>query len=138
GVDPGQGDPRPADASAGPRVSRLRLRRQQGIPLSAAQDRPGRIRTDVDPSTQLGVHGPPTLGRRTALCRPRPPGIALLDPAVRGGYGRVMSYTSPSVPGWWHRTWPVVALGVLSIVMWVGRIRNIVGDDDLAGFGRVF
>lgn len=49
-----------------------------------------------------------------------------------------MPYTSPPVPGWWHRTWPVVALGVLSIVMWVGRIRNIVGDDDLAGFGRAF
>lgn len=44
--------------------------------------------------------------------------------------------SSPPVPGWWHRTWPVVALGVLSVAMWTGRIRNIVGDEALAGSGR--
>ncbi len=45
---------------------------------------------------------------------------------------------SSVVPGWWQRTWPLVALGVLSIAMWSGRIRNVLGDDDLVGFGRVF
>lgn len=43
---------------------------------------------------------------------------------------------SSPFPGWWQRTWPLVALGVLSVVMWTGRIRNIVGDDDLEGIGR--
>lgn len=47
-----------------------------------------------------------------------------------------MSLASPPVPGWWHRTWPVVALGVLSVAMWIGRIRNIAGDDSLEGTGR--
>lgn len=48
--------------------------------------------------------------------------------------------TSPSspVPGWWQRSWPLVALGVLSVTMWIGRVRNIVGDDGLDGFGRTF
>ena len=45
---------------------------------------------------------------------------------------------SAVVPGWWQRTWPLVALGVLSITMWTGRIRNILGDDELSGFGRSF
>jgi len=44
---------------------------------------------------------------------------------------------SSPFPGWWQRTWPLVALGVLSIVMWTGRIRNVVGDEDLEGAGRV-
>jgi hypothetical protein len=43
--------------------------------------------------------------------------------------------TSP-LPGWWHRTWPLVALGVLSVTMWTGRIRNVLGDDSLVGAGR--
>lgn len=43
---------------------------------------------------------------------------------------------SPPVPGWWHRTWPFVAIGVLSVAMWSGRIRNIVGDESLGGIGR--
>ncbi|QGG94749.1 hypothetical protein [Actinomarinicola tropica] len=45
---------------------------------------------------------------------------------------------SAPVPGWWQRTWPLVALGTLSIAMWIGRIRNVVGDDALSGFGRSF
>jgi hypothetical protein len=44
---------------------------------------------------------------------------------------------SAAVPGWWQRTWPLVALGVLSVAMWSGRIRNVLGDDDLVGSGRV-
>jgi hypothetical protein len=44
---------------------------------------------------------------------------------------------SSPFPGWWQRTWPLVALGVLSVVMWTGRIRNVVGDEDLEGLGRV-
>jgi len=43
----------------------------------------------------------------------------------------------PPVPGWLARTWPVLAIGVLSVAMWTGRIRNIVGDDDLTGAGRL-
>jgi hypothetical protein len=43
---------------------------------------------------------------------------------------------SSPFPGWWQRTWPLVALGVLSVVMWAGRVRNVVGDDDLTGVGR--
>lgn len=46
--------------------------------------------------------------------------------------------SSPPVPSWWHRTWPLVALGVLSVAMWTGRIRNILGDDSLGGPGRAF
>lgn len=45
---------------------------------------------------------------------------------------------SAPVPGWWQRTWPLVTLGAVSIATWVGRIRNIVGDEDLTGFGRSF
>lgn len=43
---------------------------------------------------------------------------------------------SSPFPGWWQRTWPLVVLGVLSVAMWVGRIRNILGDDQLQGAGR--
>jgi hypothetical protein len=43
---------------------------------------------------------------------------------------------SSPFPGWWQRTWPLVALGVLSVVMWAGRIRNVLGDEDLVGVGR--
>jgi hypothetical protein len=45
---------------------------------------------------------------------------------------------SPPLPGWWQRTWPIVALGMLSVAMWTGRIRNILGDESLVGAGRVF
>lgn len=45
---------------------------------------------------------------------------------------------SAAVPGWWQRTWPLVALGALSVVMWTGRIRNVLGDDGLEGAGRAF
>ncbi|MBK5221761.1 MAG: hypothetical protein JJE52_02575 [Acidimicrobiia bacterium] len=48
-----------------------------------------------------------------------------------------VSPSSP-VPGWWQRSWPLVVLGVLSVTMWIGRVRNIVGDDGLDGFGRTF
>jgi len=45
---------------------------------------------------------------------------------------------SSPLPGWWHRTWPLVGLGLLSVAMWTGRIRNIVGDESLVGVGRAF
>ncbi|HSL56449.1 MAG TPA: hypothetical protein VK866_01270 [Acidimicrobiales bacterium] len=48
-----------------------------------------------------------------------------------------MAVTSPpQVPGWWSRTWPALALALLSVAMWTGRIRNIAGDDDLTPVGR--
>lgn len=43
---------------------------------------------------------------------------------------------SSPFPGWWQRTWPLVVLGILSVAMWAGRIRNVVGDEELSGFGR--
>ena len=49
-----------------------------------------------------------------------------------------MSAPSSPVPGWWQRTWPLVALGLLSVAMWTGRIRNVLGDDGLDGLGRSF
>lgn len=44
--------------------------------------------------------------------------------------------STPPIPGWWHRTWPIVGLGLLSVSMWTGRIRNILGDDTLHGAGE--
>ncbi len=44
--------------------------------------------------------------------------------------------SSLPIPGWWHRTWPIVGLGVLSVAMWTGRIRNILGDESLHGTGE--
>ncbi|MFA5566217.1 MAG: hypothetical protein WC184_09825 [Acidimicrobiia bacterium] len=47
------------------------------------------------------------------------------------------SWSSP-VPGWWSRTWPLVALGLLSVTMWIGRVRNVISTDTLHGPGLVF
>lgn len=67
-----------------------------------------------------------------------PSGFATSPRSGTGGTVPGMSVaSSPSIPGWWARTWPIVALGLLSIVMWTGRIRNIMGDESLAGSGRL-
>lgn len=44
--------------------------------------------------------------------------------------------SSTPVPGWWQRSWPLVGIGLLSIAMWTGRIRNILADESLVGLGR--
>lgn len=44
--------------------------------------------------------------------------------------------SSTPVPGWWQRSWPLVGIGLLSIAMWTGRIRNVLADESLVGLGR--
>ncbi|MGY6499279.1 MAG: hypothetical protein ACXIVQ_00060 [Acidimicrobiales bacterium] len=44
--------------------------------------------------------------------------------------------SSAPVPGWWQRSWPLVGIGLLSIAMWTGRIRNVLADESLVGLGR--
>ena len=63
GVDPGQGHPRPHHAGGGPALPGLRLRAEQGLPVPPAQDGAEGVGSHVDPPSQLGVHGPPSLVR---------------------------------------------------------------------------
>ena len=61
GVGARQGHARPHDASGGRALPRLRLRRQQGLPVPAAQGCARGVGADVDPPAHVGVHGPPAL-----------------------------------------------------------------------------
>ena len=54
----------PATGSCGPRrtLSRVRVRRQQGLPVPAPQDGPARLRAVGDPPPDVDLHGAPGVG----------------------------------------------------------------------------
>lgn len=71
----------------------------------------------------------------------RPPFRAAVewDGAVTRRYRPAMAVPSaPRVPGWRSRTWPAVALALLSLSMWTSRIRNVLADDGLSGVGTAW
>src|SRR5260221_10565790 len=118
----GQGHARPHHASPCTAVPRVRLRTQQGLPVPAPQSGIAGMGTDVDPSTQLGVHGRSAVDwypASTTRLRARIP---------------ILTLTRVTNPLATFRT-AVVASALWTLFVWGTRVRNV-GNDDTLGAGE--